>query len=252
MSAAPALPRWADIGLLPLVNLAMALIVAGIVVAFIGQNPLDVLKLLVQGAFGSARGISYTLYYATTFIFTGLAVAVAAHGGLFNIGAEGQATLGGLGAALVALWFADSLPSVVMLPLMVVAAAAFGAAWAAIPAYLQAYRGSHIVITTIMFNFLAYTLLVYLLVNVLKAPGQMAVESAAFAPSANLPTISEVLAGLGIEWPSSPLNLSFVLALLAAGLVYVYLWHTRAGYRLRTVGSNVGAAEYAGIRPAHQ
>jgi simple sugar transport system permease protein len=252
VSSAPALPRWADIGLLPLVNLAMALVVAGIVVAFIGQNPLEVLKLLVQGAFGSARGFSYTLYYATTFIFTGLAVAVAAHGGLFNIGAEGQATLGGLGAGLVALWLAESLPGAVILPLMVVAAAAFGAAWAIVPGYLQAYRGSHIVITTIMFNFIAYTLLVYLLVNVLKAPGSMAVESAAFARAAHLPTMSEALAALGIEWPSSPLNLSFFLALIAAAAVYVYLWRTRAGYRLRTVGSNVGAAEYAGIKPAHQ
>ena len=252
MSAAPALPRWADIGLLPLVNLAMALVVAGIVVAFIGQNPFQVLKLLVEGAFGSARGISYTLYFTTTFIFTGLAVAVAAHAGLFNIGAEGQATLGGLGAGLFALWMGASLPGVLMIPLMVVGAAAFGAAWAAVPAYLQAYRGSHIVITTIMFNFIAYTLLVYLLVNVLKSPGQMAVESVAFAPSAHLPTMSEVLAAVGVEWPSSPLNLSFLLALLCAAGVYVYLWHTRAGYRLRTVGSNVGAAEYAGIRPAHQ
>ena len=250
--SAPALPRWADIAVLPLVNLGMALVVAGIVVAFIGQNPLEVLKLLVQGAFGSARGFSYTLYYTTTFIFTGLAVAVAAHGGLFNIGAEGQATLGGLGAGLAALWLSDSLPAAAMLPLMVLAAAAFGAAWAAVPAYLQAYRGSHIVITTIMFNFLAYTLLVYLLVNVLKPPGSMAVESATFAPSGHLPTMQEALAPFGIDWPSSPLNLSFFLALAAAALVYVYLWRTRAGYRLRTVGANVGAAEYAGIRPAHQ
>ena len=248
----PALPRWADVALLPLVNLAMALVVAGIVVAFIGQDPLEVLKLLIQGAFGSARGFSYTLYYATTFIFTGLAVAVATHGGLFNIGAEGQATLGGLGAGLFALWLAPSLPSVIMLPLMVLAAAAFGAAWAAVPGWLQAYRGSHIVITTIMFNFIAYTLLVYLLVNVLKPTGSMAVESAEFAASAHLPTMKEALAPLGIEWPSSPLNLSFLLALAACVLVYVYLWHTRAGYRLRTVGSNVGAAEYAGIKPAHQ
>ncbi len=252
MSAAPALPRWADIVVLPLVNLGMALLVAGVVVALIGQNPWDVLSLLVKGAFGTTRGFSYTLYYTTTFIFTGLAVAVAAHGGLFNIGAEGQALLGGLGAGLVALWLANHLPAAIVLPLMVVASASFGAGWAAVPAYLQAYRGSHIVITTIMFNFIANTLLVYLLVNVLKAPGSMAVESAAFGPAAFLPTVQEALAPLGIEWPSSPLNLSFFLALLAAVGVYVYLWRTRAGYRLRTVGSSVRAAEYAGIRPAHQ
>ncbi len=80
----------------------------------------------------------------------------------------------------------------------------------------------------------------------------MAVETAAFAPSAQLPTMQEALAPLGIEWPSSPLNLSVFLALAAAALVYVYLWRTRGGYRLRTVGANLGAAEYAGIRPAHQ
>jgi simple sugar transport system permease protein len=252
MSAAPALPRWGDIVVLPLVNLAMALLVAGAVVALIGQDPGEVLTLLVRGAFGSLRGFSYTLYYTTTFIFTGLAVAVAAHGGLFNIGAEGQATLGGLGAGLAALWLSNHLPAAVMLPLMVIASALFGAAWAAVPAYLQAYRGSHIVITTIMFNFIAQTLMVYLLVNVLKAPGGMAVESVAFGSAAHMPTMQEALAPFGIEWPSSPLNLSFVLALLAAAGVYVYLWRARGGYRLRTVGSSVRAAEYAGIQPAHQ
>jgi ABC-type uncharacterized transport system permease subunit len=87
---------------------------------------------------------------------------------------------------------------------------------------------------------------------VLKAPGSMAVESASFGDAASLPTIKEALERFGIEWPSSPLNLSFFLALVAAGGVYVYLWRTRAGYRLRTVGSSVGAAQYAGIRPAHQ
>ncbi len=247
-----ALPKWADIVLLPLVNLAMALAIAGAVMALIGQNPPKVLALMAQGAFGSVRGFSYTLYYTTTFIFAGLAVAVAAHGGLFNIGAEGQGTMGGLGAALVALWLSYTQPAIVVLPLMVVAAAVFGAAWAAVPAWLQAYRGSHIVITTIMFNFIAYTLLVYLLVNVLKAPGGMAVESAAFGDAASLPTLREALEPFGIDWPSSPLNVSFFLALLAAAGVYAYLWRTRAGYRLRTVGSSVGAAEYAGIRPAHQ
>jgi ABC-type uncharacterized transport system permease subunit len=250
--SAPALPRWADVVLLPLVNLGMALFVAGAVVALIGQDPLQVLTLMVKGAFGSVRGFSYTLYYTTSFIFTGLAVAIAAHCGLFNIGAEGQATLGGLGAGLAALWLARDLPAGIMLPLMVLAAAAFGAAWALVPAWLQAYRGSHIVITTIMFNFIAYTLLVYLLVNVLKPVGTMSVESAPFEPSAALPAAHEALARFGVEWPSSPLNLSFLIAIAAAVLVYAYLWRTRAGYRLRTVGSSAGAAEYAGIKPAHQ
>ena len=96
MNASTALPRWADLVLLPLVCLATALLAAGAVVAAVGQDPVDVLLALLRGAFGSLRGLSYSLYYTTTFIFTGLSVAVALHGGLFNIGAEGQATLGGL------------------------------------------------------------------------------------------------------------------------------------------------------------
>lgn len=246
------LPRWADVLLLPLLNLALAFGAAAIVVTLIGQNPAQVLTLLVQGAFGSERGFSYTLYYATTFTFTGLAVAVASHAGLFNIGAEGQATLGGLGTGLVALWLSDRLPAPVLLPLMMVGGALFGMVWAAIPGYLQAWRGSHVVITTIMFNFLASSLIVYLLINRLKPPGVMAVESAPFGPAAHLPAVHEVLALVGIEWPSSPLNLSVVLALLAAIGVYAFLWHSRAGYRLRVVGASKGAAAYAGISPKRQ
>jgi ABC-type uncharacterized transport system permease subunit len=247
-----ALPRWADLVLLPVVCLAVALLAAAAVVALVGQSPTQVISVLVNGAFGSARGISYTLYYATTFVFTGLAVAVAFHGGLFNIGGEGQAIMGGLGTGLIALWLSPVLPAWIMLPLMLLAGALFGMVWAAIPAYLQAYRGSHVVITTIMFNFIGSSLLVYLLVNHLRPAGSMSVESAPFAESAKLPAVHEALAWLGVEWPSSPLNLSVLLALLAAIGVYLFLWRTRAGYHLRAVGLSASAAEYAGIRPKRQ
>jgi simple sugar transport system permease protein len=252
MSAEHTLPRWADLILLPVVCLAIALLVAAGVVALVGQNPVEVISVLVHGAFGSARGLSYTLYYATSFVLTGLAVAVAFHGGLFNIGGEGQAILGGLGTGLVALWFSSFFPGWLMLPLMLAAGALSGMAWAAVPGYLQAYRGSHVVITTIMFNFIASTLLVYVLVNHLRPAGAMSVESIAFADSAKLPGMHEALAWLGIEWPASPLNLSAVLAVLAAWGVYIFLWRTRAGYCLRAVGSSPSAAEYAGIRPRSQ
>ena len=252
MSAGQPLPRWADLALLPVVNLAVALLAAGAMVALVGQNPLEVITVLIHGAFGTQRGLSYTLYYATTFVFTGLAVSVAFHGGLFNIGGEGQAILGGLGTGLVALWLSPSLPAWLMLPLMLVAGALFGMVWAAIPAYLQAYRGSHIVITTIMFNFLASSLLVYLLVNHFKVPGSMAVESAAFAPSAKLPSMVAFMALFGVEWAASPLNTSLFLAVLACVAVYLLLWRTRAGYDLRATGSGANAAAYAGIKPKHQ
>ena len=252
MTPAPPLPRWADVVLLPAVCLGVALLAAGLVVAAVGQDPLKVLSALVNGAFGTPRGISYTLYYATTFIFTGLAVAVAFHGGLFNIGAEGQALMGGLGTGLIALWLGPTLPGWLLLPLMLLAGAFFGVAWAAVPAVLQAYRGSHVVITTIMFNFMASSLLAYLLVNFIRPKGMMSVESEPFAPSAKLASMKDFLAGFGVNWPSSPLNVSLFIALAAALMIYLFLWHTRAGYRLRAVGSSPGAATYAGIHARHQ
>ena len=241
-----------DLVLLPALNLGMALLVSAIVLVIVGHDPGQVLGLLIKGAFGSKVGLSYTLYYATTFVFTGLAVAVAFHGGLFNIGGEGQAMMGGLGVALAALGLSAHLPAWLMLPLLVAAAMLFGMAWAAVPAALQAWRGSHIVITTIMFNFLASALLGYLLVGVLKEPGNMAPESAAFGDSARMPGVHELLGALGIAWPKTPLNLSVGLAVLAAVGVYLALFKSQPGYALRAVGFSPEAARYAGIAPRVQ
>lgn len=242
------LPGWAEYGLLPLLNLAAAFLVSGLVVLLVGENPLKALVTLIDGAFGYGEAIGYTFYYATNFIFTGLAVAIAFHAGLFNIGGEGQAYIGGLGAGMVCLLF-PNLPALIEVPFAILAAAVFGAAWAAIPAYLQAYRGSHIVITTIMFNFLAAALMTYLLVNVLIKPGQQSPESAEFVTAAWLPTMQAMLGLLGIKVPASPLNFAFIWALICAGFFQLFLWRTRWGYEVRATGFSAGAALYAGIAP---
>src|SRR5215467_12986220 len=168
-------PGWVDVALVPAANLALALLLSAAVVLMVGENPLRALRVLAAGAFGDAESVGYTLYYATNFVFTGLAVAVAFHGGLFNIGAEGQAYIAGLGVALLCLG-AGSWPKVVVIPAAIVVAAASGAAWAFIPGWLQAKRGSHVVITTIMFNFIAAAVMTHLLVNVLIKPGQQSPE----------------------------------------------------------------------------
>jgi general nucleoside transport system permease protein len=242
-------PRWIDLVVLPLFNLALAFAVSAVVLVAIGQSPWQVLTLLVKGAFGSATGIGYTLYYATTFVFTGLAVAVAFHCGLFNIGGEGQAMMGGLGAGLAALALGPNASAWLALPAMVLAAIALGALWAAIPGALQAWRGSHIVITTIMFNFIAASLLIYLLVGVMKEPGNMSPETRSFGPGAQMPGMHVMLAAIGIEWPRSPLNASVLLAIAALVGVWLLLWRTQLGYALRAVGSSPQAALYAGIEP---
>jgi simple sugar transport system permease protein len=248
MSAPKTLPRWADLTLLPLVGLLAALVVSGGVIAILGESPWQAMKLLVNGAFGTQDAIGYSLYYATNFIFTGLAVAVAFHAGLFNIGGEGQAYIGGLGSGLVCLWL-GSWPFWAVLPVAVLAGAVFGAAWAFLPAWLQAKRGSHIVITTIMFNFIASALMTYLLVNVLIKPGQQSPETREFPATTFMPAAHEMLAKIGITFTPSPLNFAFVLALLVSVLVWVFLWHTRWGYELRVTGQNPTAAVYAGISP---
>ncbi|GHD15958.1 ABC transporter permease [Tianweitania populi] len=244
------LPRWVDYGLIPLINLIVAFAVAGLVVLLVGESPLRAAAIMVEGAFGRGQNIAYTLFYATSFIFTGLAVAVAFHGGLFNIGGEGQAYVGGLGVVLVALNLDGVFPWWVNFPLAVIGAGLAGALWALIPAYLQAKRGSHIVITTIMFNFIAASLMVYLLVDVLKPLGQMAPQTRAFAEGAQLPKLNWIIELFGARIRSAPFNISFLLALLAAFGVWVLIWRTKLGYEIRTQGHSPKAARYAGIGEA--
>jgi simple sugar transport system permease protein len=241
------LPPWVSYGLMPLLNLAVAFLISGLVVLFIGESPVEAVTVLLQGALGYGEGIGFTLFYATNFIFTGLSVAVAFHCGLFNIGGEGQAYLGGLGAALVALTLGDVLPWYLTMPVAVLGAAVFGAAWALIPAWLQATRGSHIVITTIMFNFIGASLMVYLLVNVLIVPGAMAPETRIFSEGGQLPKLGWLLALFGLDIRAAPFNVSFLIALVMCVLVWALIWRTRLGYEIRATGTNPTAATYAGI-----
>src|ERR1700754_3957767 len=120
------LPRWADIVLLPLLNVVLAFFIGGLIVLAVGQNPFQAVGIMLYGAFGYGSGFGYTLYYTTDFIFAGLAVSLAYHAGLFNIGPEGQAYIAGLGVILVALAF-NGLHWVLMFPLMIIAGGAFGA-----------------------------------------------------------------------------------------------------------------------------
>ena len=245
----PPLPRWADIVLLPLINLLAALFVCGLIILAIGENPIAALKVMINGAFVYKGALGYTLFYTTSFIFTGLAVATAFHAMLFNIGGEGQASLGGLGATLVA-FSVGFLPGVLALPLAVAGAALFGAAWGVVPGYLQAKRGSHIVITTIMFNFIAAALLVWLLAGPMLEPGQQSPQSGLLPEQVWLPKIHEMMAWVGLKTTATPLNASFLIALLASFFFWVLIWHTRLGYEIRTVGQNQEAAHYSGINVA--
>ncbi|MDG2474956.1 MAG: ABC transporter permease [Paracoccaceae bacterium] len=241
------LPKWAEVVLIPLISLALSFLISAIVIIAIGENPLSALQIMVDGALGSTYGWGYTLYYTTNFIFTGLAVSVAFHAKMFNIGGEGQALLGGLGVAVICLAFEWPHWSLALIAASF-GAMIFGAFWALIPAYLQATRGSHIVITTIMFNFIAASVLNYLLVNVLRPEGSMDPATRKFSEAAHLPTLHEMFSIIGIPFSkAAPVNISFLIAIVACILVWLLIWHTRLGYEIRTFGHSEEAAQYAGI-----
>lgn len=236
------LPRWVDIILLPVLNVLLAFIVAGLIVLAVGQDPLRAVTIMIYGAFGDGYGIGYTLYYTTDFIFAGLAVALAFHAGLFNIGPEGQAYVGGLGVILVALAL-NGTHWALLLPLLVVAGALFGAFWAFIPGYLQAKRGSHVVITTILFNFIAVSLMGYLITRVLKPAGTDSDESAPILAGSRVPALAQFTD----FFKHTPVNVTFMLAIAALFLVYWLIWRTKFGFAVRALGHNPTAANYAGI-----
>ncbi len=222
--------------------------VIGLIAFAMGENPLRAGELLLRGSLGSAEGLGFTLFYTTSYIFTGLAVALPFRAGLFNIGAEGQGTVAGVVLSTVALG-TGGLPAWVALPLCLIGGMVGGMAWSLLPGWLQVRRGAHVVITTIMLNFIASALLSFLLVDTLRAPGSMQPESRAFADATALPRLDGLLERLGWQTTGSPLNVSLLLSLATACALAVLLARTRLGYRIRVFGLNPEAAIYAGYSP---
>jgi len=238
------LKRLVDLILLPAVNVCVALLISGLVVLFVGQNPLEALNYMISGSFGSAEGMGFVLYYATSFVLTGLAVAIASHAKLFTIGVEGQAYIGGLGIGMVCLALDAYVPWYITLLPAALAGMIFGAAWAFIPAYLQAKRGSHLVVTTIMFNFIASAVMIYLLVNIFREPGMAAVQSRLFDSGGLVPKLGAILP---INIGAAPLNISLFIAIAALFFFWWLVWHSKLGFEIRATGANPDAARNAGI-----
>jgi simple sugar transport system permease protein len=238
------MPRWATGFVLPILNLMSALLVAALVIHLLGEDPLESLQILINSAVVNPEGLSYTLFYASTFIFTGLAVSIAMQAGLFNIGAEGQMYFGGLGLTLAMLAFDASLPWYLLIPAGIIGAALFGALWAFIPGYLQAKRGSHIVVTTIMFNFICASLMNFVIVKYLIPAGEQNTASRVFSAAAEMPRLGNWITVLG----DTPLNISFFFAILALVIYGVVMWRSSWGYKVRALGLNQHAAHYAGVK----
>ncbi|MGH7783645.1 MAG: ABC transporter permease [Candidatus Binatia bacterium] len=244
----------------PVIAVLAAFVVGGIIILLIGDNPIHAYSLLLSSSFGSVKDFGWTLFYATPLIFTGLAVMVAFRCGLLNIGAEGQLYVAAFATAWVGIklggtvvngesWAWASLPSYLLVPLCCLTAIVVGGIWGGIPGLLKAKFGSHEVINTIMLNFIGIALVSYLTQYHYKVPGDPILESANIGAAAQIPQLNQFLSFIPKD---VPLNVAFLLAILACIFVYVFLWKTKWGYELRAVGQNPSAAEYGGISPKKQ
>ena len=228
---------------IPLVSVALAVVISSIIIWAAGFDPIAAFSALFDGAFGTPRQFGETMMRSTPLLFTGLSVAYGFRAGLFNIGAEGQLFMGGL----VAAWFGvalggTGLPSLVVVPLILVMAMVVGASWAFVPGILKARVGAHEVITTMMFTFIARFFVDYLVTGPLKAEGAVP-QTAAIGENAVLPRMSEAFAW----FPESRWHMGFWVAILAAAAVWFILKYTALGFENRAVGLNPFASETGGI-----
>ncbi|MGM0508001.1 MAG: ABC transporter permease [Fusobacteriota bacterium] len=223
--------------LIPVLSVLIALAIGGVIMILLGNNPLEAYAALFQGAFIGKRHIGQTLLMATPLIFTGLSVAFAFKAGLFNIGAQGQIVIGGLVAVSVASFVDTPLLNNVFVVIILAAIAGF--AWAAIAGWLKAKLGVHEVISTIMLNYIAMNIEQYMLNYPLKEGGPT-------GPSPQTPPISS-LSKLKSILPPTDLNVGFIIAIIAAIVIWYILNKTILGYEIKAIGFNKTASENAGI-----
>jgi ABC-type uncharacterized transport system permease subunit len=231
----------------PVSAVAFSLLIAGLILWASGSDPIEAYKSMLE--FGLRReSILSTINRAVPLYISGVAFAIAFKMGLFNIGVEGQYTI----AVVFAAWVgaAITLPAPLHVIVIVIVAMVVGALWGAIPGVLKATRGVHEVITTIMLNFIATSIVAYLLANYFldKADTTLNLQTEKIPNSGRMPTLNPVLEAVGLD-PRAGTDLeSFVLAAMMVGVVYyVIIWRTRFGYDLRASGLNPMAAQASGV-----
>jgi simple sugar transport system permease protein len=233
----------------PLISAALAIVIGSFIMWISGYDPLAAYAALFKGAFGGPKQIGDTILRSTPLILTGLAVGYGFRAGLFNIGAEGQLFMGGLAAAFLGVLMVG-MPWAVVVPVLIIASALAGAAWAFVPAILKARIGAHEVITTMMFSYIARYFVSYLVVGPLKSEG-MIPQTVELTPEAQLPRIQSLFSEQVLD--ALPIlnlgraHMGIVVALLAAVVIWLILKYTTLGYENRSVGFNPWASETAGI-----
>lgn len=225
----------------PIMALTIALVIGDLLILAFGQAPGDVYRLLIEGTWGNGYGLGQVLYKATTLTCTGLAFAIAARAGLFNIGGESQLAAGGFAAGALGLLLPTGMPTLVAVPILLIAAVVGGGAVGTVPGVLRARFGANEVIVTIMLNFIVLALLNYIVAVHLHVPETLHTAEINTGAVPRLADISETFRG-------SAANLTMFIVVAAALLLWWFLFRTRRGYELRAVGLQPEAAEYGGIR----
>ncbi|KGR75484.1 ABC transporter permease [Ureibacillus manganicus] len=222
--------------LVPIISIILGLIFGAIVMLISGYNPVAGYTALWNGIFGSSYNFGETVRTIIPYVFSGLAVAFAFRTGLFNIGVEGQLIMGWFAAAYVG--FAWDLPTIIHLPVAILAAALVGAAWAFIPGILKARLGVHEVIVTIMMNYIALRSINPLIAAVTGgAERTPKVHESASLRSEFLQSLTDY----------SRMHWGFIIAIIGVFVMWFILEKTTLGYELKSVGFNRNASEYAGM-----
>jgi ABC-type uncharacterized transport system permease subunit len=238
-------PRWLSAAL-TLVALAGALVISGVIIAIVGGDPIRSYLHILNAAFGSVGVLSDTLVKATPLLLTGLACALAFRMRLWNIGAEGQFLLGAWGASAVVLApiLPPGTPGFIVIPAMMLAGAAAGAAWGLIPGILRARLGVNEIIVTLMLNYVALFWIQFWVFGPWSEGGFQ--QTAPFPPEAFLPRLTDFASAVP-AFAGLTVHLGLIFGLVAAGIIWVVLERSRWGYEIRLAGDSQRAARYAGI-----
>ncbi len=242
--------NWNEIAFslaLPLLAVAFALAVGAVILLLLGVNPIDAYAAMFAGAFGTLSGITQSIAKATPLLLVGLGICIAFRASVINIGAEGQIILGALGATWFSLAF-RTWPGWILIPATMLAGFAAGAFWGFIPGILKARWGVNEILSTVMLNVVALQILIAMLHGPLIDPagiraGTYLAQSEQLPEQVWLPKLV----------PQTLMHTGAIVAVILAFGVYIFLWRTTIGYRIRAVGLNPDAARYAGIRvPLYQ
>jgi simple sugar transport system permease protein len=227
-------------GLLPVIATLAALAVGAIMLLLLGVNPLEAYGALWDGAFGSTNALAETLVKATPLLLVAIGICISFRGDVINIGGEGQMIVGAILATWVGLTF-TSLPGWLVITLSLIAGFTGGAVWGGIPGFLKAYFNVNEILSTVMMNAIAVQLMNFLLRGPMIDPAQAELAS-------KIPQTARLLEAFRLpRLAPTRLHLGAAIAVLLAILVYVLLWRTTLGYRIRAVGQNPHASRYAGI-----